>query len=199
MIWKSHWRRSIPAWLAGFGNAARERRRPRYRSARACCWSTTTVISTLASRLEKCGLDVQYASDAQQDYRMARRDEPAVIVTDYFMPNGDAQYLLTRLRTTAATANISAIVLFGRQLSEVTEQCLKRKICRPSRRYADPEKIPGYLRAIRSTENILRLRKAEYHFSPGIPAGHSARQMDPTFAMRCLRFAKSAIKSDMNT
>jgi CheY-like chemotaxis protein len=83
----------------------------------------------LASRLEKCGLDVQYASDAQQGYRMACRDEPAVIVTDYFMPNGDAQYLLTRLRTTAATANIPVIVLSGRQLSEVTEQCLKREIC----------------------------------------------------------------------
>jgi DNA-binding response OmpR family regulator len=60
----------------------------------------------LTSRLEKCGLDVKYASDAQHGYRMACRDEPAVIVTDYYMPNGDAQYLLTRLRTTAATANI---------------------------------------------------------------------------------------------
>jgi len=83
----------------------------------------------LASRLEKCGLDMQYASDAQQGYRMACRDEPAVIVTDYFMPNGDAQYLLTRLRTTAATANIPVIVLSGRRLNEVTEQSLRREIC----------------------------------------------------------------------
>jgi CheY-like chemotaxis protein len=83
----------------------------------------------LASRLEKCGLDMQYASDAQQGYRMACRDEPAVIVTDYFMPNGDAQYLLTRLRTTAATANIPVIVLSGRRLNGVTEQSLRREIC----------------------------------------------------------------------
>jgi CheY-like chemotaxis protein len=83
----------------------------------------------LASRLEKCGLDVDYASDAQQGYRMACRDQPAVIVTDYFMPNGDAQYLLTRLRTTAATENIPVIVLSGRKLNEVTEQNLKREIC----------------------------------------------------------------------
>jgi CheY-like chemotaxis protein len=83
----------------------------------------------LTSRLEKCGLDVKYASDAQQGFRMACRDEPAVIVTDYFMPNGDAQYLLTRLRTTAATEKIPVIVLSGRQLNEVTMQSLRREIC----------------------------------------------------------------------
>jgi CheY-like chemotaxis protein len=83
----------------------------------------------LTSRLEKCGLDVRYASDAQQGFRMACKDEPAVIVTDYFMPNGDAQYLLTKLRTTAATAGIPVIVFSGRQLSEVTMQSLRREIC----------------------------------------------------------------------
>jgi CheY-like chemotaxis protein len=82
----------------------------------------------LSSRLEKCGLDVKYASDARQGFRIACNDEPAVIVTDYFMPNGDAQYLLTRLRTTAATANIPVIVLSGRQLNSVTKQSLQREI-----------------------------------------------------------------------
>jgi len=83
----------------------------------------------LTSRLEKCGLDVQYAPDAQQGFRIACRDEPAVIVTDYFMPNGDAQYLLARLRTTAATENIPVIVYSGRQLDDVTLQSLRREIC----------------------------------------------------------------------
>lgn len=83
----------------------------------------------LASRLAKCGVEVQYACDAQQGYRMACKDEPAVIVTDYFMPNGDAQYLLTRLRTTPATENVPVVVLSGRQLNEVTVQGLQREIC----------------------------------------------------------------------
>jgi CheY-like chemotaxis protein len=83
----------------------------------------------LSTRLEKCGLDVKYACDAQQGFRAACRDEPAVIVTDYFMPNGDAEYLLTRLRTTAATANIPVIVLSGRKLNDVTLQGLRREIC----------------------------------------------------------------------
>jgi CheY-like chemotaxis protein len=87
------------------------------------------VNQFLSSRLEKCGLDVKYASDARQGFRMACNDDPAVIVTDYFMPNGDAQYLLARLRTTAATENIPVIVLSGRQLNPVTMQNLRREIC----------------------------------------------------------------------
>lgn len=60
---------------------------------------------------------------------MACRDEPLAIITDYCMPNGDAQYLLTKLRTTAATEKIPVIILSGRQLDEVTLQVLSREIC----------------------------------------------------------------------
>jgi CheY-like chemotaxis protein len=87
------------------------------------------VNRLLSSRLGKCGIDVAYAPDAAQGFRMACRDEPAVIVTDYFMPNGDALYFLTRLRTTEMTANIPVIVLSGRQLNEAVVQELKRTIC----------------------------------------------------------------------
>jgi CheY-like chemotaxis protein len=83
----------------------------------------------LTSRLEKCGIEVAYAPDAVQGFRVACRDEPAVIVTDYFMPNGDAQYFLTRLRTNEATANIPVIVLSGRALNDVAVQNLQREIC----------------------------------------------------------------------
>jgi CheY-like chemotaxis protein len=83
----------------------------------------------LRSRLEERGVVLLYASDAPRGFQIACRDEPNVIVTDYFMPNGNAQYLLTRLRTTAATAKIPVIVLTGRQLNEATAQTLKREIC----------------------------------------------------------------------
>jgi CheY-like chemotaxis protein len=87
------------------------------------------INTFLASRLEKCGIELLYASDAPQGFRMACRDEPTVIVTDFFMPNGDAQFLLTRLRTNATTENTPVIVFSGRQLNEVTSQALKREIC----------------------------------------------------------------------
>jgi CheY-like chemotaxis protein len=87
------------------------------------------VYRVLHSRLEKRGVHLLYASDAPQGFRIACREQPSVIVTDYYMPNGDAQYLLTRLRTTVATEDIPVIVLSGRQLSDVTMQTLKRDIC----------------------------------------------------------------------
>jgi len=82
----------------------------------------------LASWLEKYGIDVAYALSARQALRIASRDEPVVIVTDYFMPNGDAPYLLTKLRTSEATSNIPVIVLSGKPLNETTVQNLQRKI-----------------------------------------------------------------------
>jgi CheY-like chemotaxis protein len=108
----------------------------------------------LTSRLEKCGLDVQYASNAQQGFRMACRDEPAVVVTDYFMPNGDAQHLLTRLRTNPGTERIPVIVLSGRRLNEVTEQSLRREICGH----------PGAAQILRKSEDTYTLFEALKNF-----------------------------------
>jgi CheY-like chemotaxis protein len=82
----------------------------------------------LSSRLGKCGLEVKYASDAQLGFRMACSEGPAVIVTDYFMPDGGAEYLLARLRSTPTTENIPVVVLSGRKLDEVTVRILMRDI-----------------------------------------------------------------------
>jgi len=83
----------------------------------------------IASRLEERGIDVAYALSARQALRIAVRDEPVVIVTDYFMPNGDAHYLLTQLRSSEATSNIPVIVLSGRKLGATLIQNLQRQIC----------------------------------------------------------------------
>ena len=45
------------------------------------------------------------------------------------MPDGDAQYLLCRLRGVQATADIPVIVITGRKINETDEQNLKREIC----------------------------------------------------------------------
>jgi CheY-like chemotaxis protein len=70
-----------------------------------------------------------YASDAAQGYRMACKEEPSVIISDYFMPDGDARYLLSRLRTTPATANIPVIVLSGGHFNQLTQDNLMREVC----------------------------------------------------------------------
>jgi CheY-like chemotaxis protein len=83
----------------------------------------------LASRLGKYGVETLYASDAVHGYRIACKARPTVIITDNFMPNGDAQYLLYRLRSTPATETIPVIVISGREIDAVTEQTLRRDIC----------------------------------------------------------------------
>jgi CheY-like chemotaxis protein len=82
----------------------------------------------ISSQLEKCGIDVSCALSARQALRSASRDEPVVIVTDYFMPNGDAPYLLKQLRSSEATSTIPVIVLSGRKLGETTVHNLQRDI-----------------------------------------------------------------------
>lgn len=87
------------------------------------------VKTFLFSRLGKYGVDLLYASDAVQGYRMACREQPSVVISDCFMPNGDASYLLARLRTNAATEFTPVIILSGKQLDDMTLQGLMREIC----------------------------------------------------------------------
>jgi CheY-like chemotaxis protein len=82
-----------------------------------------------SSRLGKCGVELLFASDIREGYRMACREAPSVIISDYFLPNGGIPYLLSRLRTTPATQNISLFVLTGRDLDEMTKQSLMREVC----------------------------------------------------------------------
>ncbi len=82
-----------------------------------------------SSRLGKYGVEMLFAPNAAQGYRIACREEPSVIILDYFMPNGDALYLLSRLRTMPATVNIPVFVISGRRLDETTRQNLMREIC----------------------------------------------------------------------
>jgi CheY-like chemotaxis protein len=87
------------------------------------------IMKFLSSRLEKCGVQLLFASDIAQGYRIACRELPSVIISDYFLPNGGIPYLLSRLRTTPATENIPVFVLTGRNLDEITQQSLMREVC----------------------------------------------------------------------
>jgi CheY-like chemotaxis protein len=83
----------------------------------------------LSSRLAKYGVEMLYASDTQQGFKIACRDRPSVIVAAYSMPNGNAQYLLSKLRTTAETLNIPVFVLSEGRLDDAAQQVLGREIC----------------------------------------------------------------------
>jgi CheY-like chemotaxis protein len=82
----------------------------------------------LTSRLRKLGIEVLYAPNAARAVRLAAGQYPSVVVTDYHMPEGDAGFLITRLRSNPATAQTPVIVLSGRDIDEPTEKLLKRDV-----------------------------------------------------------------------
>jgi CheY-like chemotaxis protein len=79
-------------------------------------------------RFEKLGAELLYAADGNRGFWMARREEPTVIITDYCMPNGNAEYLLTRLRSVPETGSIPVIVQSGRRLNDSIKQRLRQEI-----------------------------------------------------------------------
>jgi CheY-like chemotaxis protein len=80
------------------------------------------------NRFDKLGAELLYAADGMRGFWMARREWPTVIVSDYWMPNGDAEYLLTRLRNTPETRCIPVIVQSGRRLNDSVKQRLRQQI-----------------------------------------------------------------------
>jgi len=87
------------------------------------------VATFLASRLNKHGVDTLAAYDAVQGYRMACKEEPSVIITDDAVPQGGANFLLSRLRTTEVTATIPVVVWTAQRLTDSDRSILKRDVC----------------------------------------------------------------------
>jgi CheY-like chemotaxis protein len=81
-----------------------------------------------AHKFGKLGADLLYAADGTRGFWMAWRQEPTVIVADYWMPHGDAEYLLTRLRGSPETSDIPVVVQSGRPLSLSIKQRLQNDI-----------------------------------------------------------------------
>jgi CheY-like chemotaxis protein len=79
-------------------------------------------------RFGKLGVELLYAVDGVQGFWKARREQPTVIVSDYHMPNGGAEYLLTRLRNAPETRGIPVIVQTGRRLNDAIKKTLQQQI-----------------------------------------------------------------------
>jgi CheY-like chemotaxis protein len=90
--------------------------------------SDPDVGTFLLSRLSEHGIDTLVAHDVLQAYRIASREEPSVIVTEYLISNGNALYLLRRLRATPTTARIPVLVMTANDLDETTKSELKREV-----------------------------------------------------------------------
>ncbi len=67
----------------------------------------------LELRLQQHGVEVLRAFSGMEGYRNAFIGHPQVIILDYEMPDGNGDYVLRRIKETAATRDIPVIVLTG--------------------------------------------------------------------------------------
>jgi CheY-like chemotaxis protein len=109
-----------------------------------------TVKKFFFGRFENLGAELLYAVDGVRGFWAARREEPTVIVSDYCMPSGDAEYLLTRLRSVPETSQIPVIVQTGRRLNDLIKQRLRRQICG----------LPGATRILQKSSDTAELFEA---------------------------------------
>lgn len=79
----------------------------------------------LSSRLDKCGIELLCASSVEGGYRMACKERPNVILSEFSM---GVPYLLSRLRTTAETKDIPLFVLTGENIDEQTKRRLRQEV-----------------------------------------------------------------------
>jgi CheY-like chemotaxis protein len=82
----------------------------------------------LISRLDKLGLDCILAQDGVSGFLAAAREKPNVILSDYFMPNGDATYLLRKLRNNPSTVNTPVVVMSGRDIDKSAQVILHQRV-----------------------------------------------------------------------
>lgn len=80
------------------------------------------VYWSVARRMEELGLDVRRAAAGRDGYRSAFFDAPSLILLDYELPDGNGDYVLRRLKESAATASIPVIVLTGRRDPNIEHQ-----------------------------------------------------------------------------
>jgi CheY-like chemotaxis protein len=120
-----------PQWAFAIKESGRDSRKPALKLRPKILLVDDDVCfkKLLFHKLETFGADLLHAADGLRGFWLARREEPNVIISDYCMPYGDAEFLLTRLRSAPETLAIPVIVQTGRELNTVTKQKLRKDIC----------------------------------------------------------------------
>jgi CheY-like chemotaxis protein len=87
------------------------------------------IVNGIAIQLSAHGIDVLKAFSGEQAFEVAWREHPDLIISDYSMPKGSGEYLLTRLKSTAETKEIPVVILTGRRIGGSKDYALERDLC----------------------------------------------------------------------
>lgn len=87
------------------------------------------IVYILQTKLQSAGFEVALARNGVEALEMAEQFAPALVVTDYNMPQMDGLQLSLRLAQLAATADTPVIMLTGRGHDVSDEQRQQTNIC----------------------------------------------------------------------
>jgi CheY-like chemotaxis protein len=86
------------------------------------------IATAIKVKLEPFGLEILEAFNGIQGFKAACREQPDVIISDYEMPRGSADYLVTRLKETPKTQDIPVLILTGRKFDGGKDYALEREM-----------------------------------------------------------------------
>jgi CheY-like chemotaxis protein len=76
-----------------------------------CIDDDPVIARSIAVRLQPYGIKVKGADNGMQGYLMAATDQPDLILLDLKMPNGEGNYILSKLKDNEHTKEIPVIIL----------------------------------------------------------------------------------------
>lgn len=83
-----------------------------------------TVRHNFRLLLERDGYEVEVAASVQEAETIATKSIIDIAIVDYFMPNGNGDVLIKRLKSNDSTKNIEIAVLTGGYSDQVIRECL---------------------------------------------------------------------------
>ena len=84
------------------------------------------ILEAIAIKLENQGMEVWQSTGGVEGYRLAYLEDPDVIVTDYNMPEGSGDYLLSRLKANLSTRDTPVVVVTGRTFGGRKDYAVER-------------------------------------------------------------------------
>jgi DNA-binding response OmpR family regulator len=89
-----------------------------------CIDDDADVSRILKMRLEQYGVEVHRAFNGMQGYWTSIDIQPNVIITDMVMPDGEGNYIYSRIRSHPLTKNVPVIVLTGQSNAGLRREML---------------------------------------------------------------------------
>jgi DNA-binding response OmpR family regulator/HPt (histidine-containing phosphotransfer) domain-containing protein len=86
------------------------------------------LVDAIAIKLSEVGIEPLKAFTGEQGFRVAWEESPDAIISDYEMPDGSGDYLLSRLKEAEQTRHIPVMVMTAHTMDGQKDYALEREI-----------------------------------------------------------------------